>query len=69
MAKRVNLATTVAPETIDKLAVVTNRYSSTQGRIIDKAVDILHRMVQDRKLLCCDGRPCIAGRSDVPDTF
>lgn len=69
MAKRVNLATTVAPETIEKLKVVTDKYSSTQGRIVDKAVDILHRMVTAGRLLCCDGRPCIAGRTDVPDTF
>lgn len=71
--RRSHLTMTVHPDTIVRLAGLTNRYRLPTGQIIDKLVAALARCFDDKGeaqiLTCVHGEVCRMARRDVPDVL
>ena len=68
--RRSHLTMTVHPDTINRLAVLTDRYRLPVGQIVDKLVMALDRCFdkdgQPVVLTCVNGEACRMARTDVP---
>ena len=64
--RRIHMAITVHPETVDRLDTLCAQFASTRGRVIDKVIDVLARSYSTGTLHCVHGQPCQIGRKDLP---
>jgi hypothetical protein len=64
---------TVNPDTINRLAVLTDRYRLPVGQIVDKLVVALSRCYdaegKAKLLTCVNGEVCRMARQDVPEVL
>lgn len=71
--RRSHLTMTVHPDTINRLAVLTDRYRLPVGQIVDKLVVALSKCYdgEGRKaiLTCVHGELCRMARQDVPEVL
>lgn len=71
--RRSHLTMTVHPDTINRLAVLTDRYRLPVGQIVDKLVAALSKCydADGRKamLTCVHGELCRMARQDVPEVL
>jgi len=67
--KRVRLQLTVHPKTDARLGVLSDRFASNKGRIVDKLVECLSAAYQDHKQHCITGQPCKVDLTNLPDVF
>jgi len=71
--RRSHLTMTVNPETINRLAMLTDRYRLPVGQIVDKLVVSLARCFdaegKPTTLTCVNGEACRMGRRDVPEVL
>ena len=71
--RRSHLTMTVHPDTINRMAVLTNRYRLPVGQIVDKLVAALDRCYgtdgKAKLLTCVHGEVCRMGRQDVPEVL
>lgn len=71
--RRSHLTMTVHPDTINRLAFLTNQYRLPVGQIVDKLVASLARcFASDGKplvLTCVHGETCRMARQDVPEVL
>jgi hypothetical protein len=73
LRRRCHLTMTVHPDTISRLAFLTNRYKLPVGKIVDHLVSSLNRCFStagDPEILTCiNGEVCRMARRDVPDVL
>ncbi len=71
--RRSHLTMTVHPDTINRLAFLTDHYRLPVGQVVDKLVAGLARcFAQDGKplvLTCIHGESCRMARQDVPEVL
>jgi hypothetical protein len=67
--RRVPICATVHPDTIAALDVLSAKFGSHRGQLIDRMVWILKHSYESGKVLCVHGSSCVAGRTDLPDIF
>lgn len=71
--RRSHLTMTVHPDTINRLAVLTDRYRLPVGQIVDKLVAALAKCYdgEGRKVMltCVHGELCRMARQDVPEVL
>ena len=71
--RRSHLTMTVHPDTINRLAALTNRYRLPVGHIVDKLVSSLARCYDNegkaQGLTCISGESCRMARRDVPEVL
>lgn len=67
--RRVHMAITVHPDTVERMDQLCVKFQGTRGRIIDRLVEMLARAYASGKLVCIHGQPCQIGRSDLPEVF
>jgi len=67
--KRVRLQLTVHPKTDARLGLLSDRFASNKGRIVDKLVECLAAAYSARKQYCITGKPCKVDLTDLPDVF
>ena len=71
--RRSHLTMTVHPDTINRLAFLTNQYRLPVGQIIDKLVASLARCFDEggkaQLLTCVNGEVCRMARRDVPEVL
>lgn len=71
--RRSHLTMTVHPDTINRLAALTDRYRLPVGQIVDKLVASLSRCFDDDGkpvlLTCVHGEVCRMARRDVPEVL
>ena len=71
--RRSHLTMTVHPDTINRLAGLTDRYRLPVGQIVDKLVASLDRCFgpdgKPRMLTCIHGEACRMARTDVPEVL
>jgi hypothetical protein len=64
--RRVQLATTVHPETMDRVDELCNHFNVSRGQVLDKLVLSLFTCVKQGRLTCVTGELCRYDRHDVP---
>lgn len=71
--RRTHLTMTVHPDTISRLARLTDRYRLPVGQIVDKLVAGLDRCFdgegKPQTLTCIHGEVCRMARRDVPEVL
>jgi hypothetical protein len=71
--RRSHLTMTVNPDTINRLAMLTDKYRLPVGQIVDKLVVSLARCFDGEgkaaSLTCVNGEVCRMGRRDVPEVL
>ena len=71
--RRTHLTMTVHPDTISRLARLTDRYRLPVGQIVDKLVAGLDRCFdaegKPQSLTCMHGEVCRMARRDVPEVL
>jgi len=67
--KRVRLQLTVHPKTDARLGLLSERFASNKGRIVDKLVECLSAAYCAHKQYCVTGKPCKVDLTDLPDVF
>jgi len=67
--RRIKLAVTVHPSTIDKLASLCDRFKMPSGRVIDRMVEILAGAYALGKMSCVTGGVCPMSRTDLPEVL
>ena len=71
--RRSHLTMTVNPETINRLAMLTDKYRLPVGQIVDKLVVSLARCFDESGkptvLTCINGESCRMARRDVPEVL
>jgi hypothetical protein len=67
--KRVRLQLTVHPKTDARLGLLSERFASNKGRIVDKLVECLAASYAAGKQYCITGKPCKVDLTDLPDVF
>lgn len=71
--RRTHLTMTVHPDTITRLARLTDRYRLPVGQIVDKLVASLDRCFdaegKPQGLTCVHGEVCRMARRDVPEVL
>jgi hypothetical protein len=67
--RRLTMATTIHPQTVDRLKYLCDRFGTSQGRLIDKLVEVAHRAYTSKKMLCISGAVCTINRTDLPEVF
>jgi len=60
------MATTLHPDTVDRLEEMANQYHVARGQLIDKLVLSLYVAVKGGHMVCIHGEQCRMGRTDVP---
>jgi hypothetical protein len=64
--RRQQLATTVHPETMDRVDEMCDHYNVSRGQLLDKLVLALWTCVKQGRLTCISGELCRFDRRDVP---
>lgn len=67
--KRVRLQLTVHPKTDARLGLLSERFASNKGRIVDKLVECLAAAYGHGRQYCITGKPCKVDLTDLPDVF
>jgi hypothetical protein len=67
--KRVRLQLTVHPKTDARLGLLSERFTSSKGRIVDKLVECLASAYAERKQHCITGPACKVDLTNLPDVF
>jgi hypothetical protein len=71
--RRSHLTMTVNPDTINRLAMLTDKYRLPVGQIVDKLVANMARCFGDdgkpKALVCISGEVCRMMRTDVPEVL
>lgn len=71
--RRAHLTMTVHPDTIVRMARLTNRYKLPIGQVVDKLVAGLDRCFdlegKPQSLTCITGEVCRMARRDVPEVL
>jgi hypothetical protein len=71
--RRSHLTMTVNPDTINRLAMLTDKYRLPVGQIVDKLVVSLARCFDEKGsptvLTCVNGEACRMARRDVPEVL
>lgn len=63
---RPSLSMTVHPDTVERFAVVCDKYKLPRGQVVDKLVVALWTACTTGKLTCINGEVCRMARTDIP---
>lgn len=64
--RRQQLATTVHPESMDRVDELCDHYNVSRGQLLDKLILSLWTCVKQGRLTCIHGELCRFDRRDVP---